>query len=199
MGTWCLQLPPYWDGSLVESLTETTALELDAGDVPASAAISGQIFPVADALARSLFPRFIENSVLYCSERAKKLKRRLEKACYYNAGISYLLKKAKRLFPIPHRWDTFTGRDEGEFNLCDNIHDALPGGSGCTSLDPETVKRVDTFFPSMFGNWRRQQKVHTCLRAELRVVLHLGLLPGAIDPADKPIGASKRSCLWCGS
>ena len=57
----------------------------------------------------------------------EKLKRRLGKVCQYVSGISVLIQRAKRLFPIPHRWvaDTFTGTGEGVFDLCDSPHDAL--------------------------------------------------------------------------
>ena len=126
-------VPPFatvW-GNFVDELTDLTAQGLDAGDVSASIATYGDIFLVADALARSRFLKTLfEDCNLDRKRRAERLKRRLDKICQYAIGLTHLIEKAKRLFPIPHHWvmDTFTGTGECVFDLCDNAYDAISRG-----------------------------------------------------------------------
>ena len=177
-----------------------TAHELGAGHVSTSAASAyGQIYLVADALASSHFLKtLVEDRNLDRRRRAEKLKRRLEKVCHYANGITYLIEKAKQLFPIPHRWvmDTFTGTGECVFNLCNNAYDAISRGIDRPSLSPEIVDKLNKRSPSIFSNWQRQQTMHTCIHAEIRVILHLGP-PSATEQPVCPIGVSKRSCVCC--
>ena len=81
------------------------------------AATYTDIFLIADTLARSRFLKTIfEDRNLDWEERAEGLKRRrrLGKVFQYANGITHLIEKSKRLFPIPHHWvmDTFTGTGE---------------------------------------------------------------------------------------
>lgn len=75
----------------------------------------------------------------------EKLKRRLNKVRQYASGTTYLIEKAKRLFPIPHRWvtDTFTGTGVCVFDLCNNPYDAILRGLHHPSLSPEIVDKLD--------------------------------------------------------
>lgn len=186
-------------GDFVEKITNSTAQGLNAGDFSKSKYT--QILILADALKRSRFLKtLIEDRNLLTSDRkwrAEKLKRHLDKVCQYVSGISYLIQKSKRYFPIPHHWvmDTFTGTGESVFNLCDNAHDAVSRGLD-RPLSPEIVHKLDKDFPSIRSNWERQQTMHTCIHAELRVILHLGP-PSAIKSPIHPIGVSKRSCFCC--
>jgi hypothetical protein len=129
-------------------------------------------------------------------ERAEKLKRRLSKVCQYVSGVSNLILKAKRLFPIPHRWvtDTFVGTGEGTFDLCDSVHDAISRELDQPCSSTTIMDKLDKHFPSILDNWAKQQTVHACVHAELRIILHLGL-PSSQD--SHPIGVSKRSCYCC--
>jgi len=182
-------VPPFatlW-GGFVEELADITAQGLDAGNVSASAVTYAHIFLVADALARSRFLKTLfedRNRDFDRKKRAERLKRRLDKVCQYANDIMHLIKKAKQLFPIPYRWvmDTFTGTGECVFDLCDNPYDAISRGlHRPSSLSPEIVDKLDKHFPSILSNWQTQQKMHTHVHAELRVILHLGL-PSAIEP-----------------
>jgi hypothetical protein len=194
-------VPPFatvWE-DFVEELADITAQGLDAGDVSTSAATYAHIFLVADALACSCFLKtLVKDSNLHRKGRAEKLKRRLNKVRQYASGTTYLIEKAKRLFPIPHRWvtDTFTGTGECVFDLCNNPYDAILRGLLHPSLSPEIVDKLDKHFPSILSNWQTQQTMHTCVHAELRVILHLGL-PSGIEHPVSPIGVSKRSCFCC--
>ncbi|KAM6491131.1 hypothetical protein JOM56_013370 [Amanita muscaria] len=190
-------------GDFVEKITDRTAQGLNAGDVSFSTAKYAQIFLHANALKHSRFLKTIieDRTDLLPNDRkwrAEKLKRRLDKVCQYVSGISHLIKKAKRYFPIPHHWvmDTFTGTGESVFDLCDNAYDAVSRGLDRPSLSPEIVDQLGKHFPSIRSNWERQQTMHTCIHAELRVILHLGP-PSAIKPPVHPIGVSKRSCFCC--
>jgi hypothetical protein len=193
-------VPPFatvW-GNFVEDLADITAQGLDAGDA-SSAATYAYIFLVADALACSRFLKtLMKDRNLHRKGRAEKLKRRLNKVRQYASGTAYLIEKAKRLFPIPHRWvtDTFTGTGECVFDLCNNPYDAISRGLHRPSLSPEIVDKLDKHFPSILNNWQRQQTMHTCIHAELRLILHFGL-PSGIEHPVCPIGASKRSCFCC--
>jgi len=195
-------VPPFatvWE-DFVEELAYITAQGLVAGDVSTSVAIYAHIFLVADALACSRFLKtLVKDRNLHRKARAEKLKRRLNKIRQYASGTNYLIEKAKRLFPIPHRWvtDTFTGTGECVFDLCNNPYDAILRGLDQPSLSgPEIVDKLDKRFPSILSYWQRQQTMHTCIHAELRVILHFGL-PSGIEHPVCPIGVSKRSCFCC--
>jgi hypothetical protein len=56
------------------------------------------------------------------------------------------------------------------------------------------MDKLDKHFPSILDNWAKQQTVHACVHAELRIILHLGL-PSSQD--SHLIGVSKRSCYCC--
>jgi hypothetical protein len=197
-------VPPFatvW-GDFVEKITDMTAQGLNAGNISFSTGKYAEIFIVADALARSRFLKtLIEDRNLLtndCKEGAEKLKRRLAKVCQYVSGISYLIQKAKRLFPIPHRWvtDSFIGTGESVFDLCDNAYDAVSRGLDRPSLSPEIVNQLEKRFPFILSNWERQKTMHPCIHAELRIILHLGP-PSTTEPLVHPIGVSKRSCFCC--
>jgi hypothetical protein len=148
--------------------------------VPSSVERYEDLFLLADILSQSRFlDALIDRRDLLNNdgkERAQKLKRRLYKVCQYYGGITDLIRPAKRFFPIPHRWvaDTFTGTGEGVFNLCDNAHDAVSRGLNQASLSPEIVDRLESSFPDIQSNWAKHQTVHTCIHAELRIIIHLG-------------------------
>ncbi|KAF5374108.1 hypothetical protein D9615_008811 [Tricholomella constricta] len=187
---------------VVEMLTDKTAQGLDAEDVASSAKKYAKLFALANALRLSPFLKTLTDdrnlSNKDCKERAEKLKRRLGKVCQYVSGVSHLIQKAKRLFPIPHRWvtDTFTGTGEGVFDLCDSAYDAVANGLKQSSLSPETLNKLDRHFPSILGNWGKNQTVHACIHAELRIILHFGL-SSLHNLNVHPIGVSKRSCFCC--
>ena len=190
-------VPPFvtvW-GNFVEEITQITSQGLNAEDVSTSAVKFGRIFHVADALSRSRFLKtLVERRKLGSAE---KLKRRLDKVCQITIGISHLVKNSKRLSPITHRWvmDTFSGTEECVFELCNNPNDAI-SRMLYPPLSPDIVDRLDKKFPSILSNWQKQKTVHTCIHAELRVILHLGL-PLEIGRSVRPIGLSKRCCLCC--
>lgn len=112
--------------------------------------------------------------------------------------MSRLIRQAKRLFPIPHRWvtDTFTGTRVCVLNLCDNVDDALLRGLKLPLFTPAITYKLNNQFPSISSNWQTQQRVHPCIHAELRIILHLGP-PSAIERLVQPIGVSKRCCFCC--
>jgi hypothetical protein len=112
-------VPPFaavW-GDLVEMITDRTAHGLNAEDVPSSTQKYAELFLLVDALGRSRFLKtLIDDRNLLNKDRKQrleKLKRRLGKVCQYVSGISHLVQKAKRLFPIPHRWVTDTSAGTG--------------------------------------------------------------------------------------
>ena len=190
-------------GYFIEEIIDLTAQGLNAGDVYSSRKKCAQIFLLADALR---FSRFLKTLVEDCNilnsyrtGRAKKLKRRLDKVCQYVTGIRHLIQKAKRLFPIPHRWvmDKFTGTGEGVIDLADNPYDAISCGLVCPSLSSKIGNELDNRFTSMLSNWQRQQTMHTCIHAEIRVILHLGLPSANERPLVHAIGVSKRTCFCC--
>ena len=146
-------------GYFIEEIIALTAQGLNAGDVYSSRKKYAQIFLLADALR---FSRFLKTLVEDCNilnsyrtGRAKKLKRRLDKVCQYVTGIRHLIQKAKRLFPIPHRWvmDKFTGTGEGVIDLADNPYDAISCGLVCPSLSSKIGDELDNRFTSMLSNW----------------------------------------------
>ena len=198
-------VPPFatiWR-DFVDTITDRTTHGLNVEDVPSSLQKFSEIYIYADALRRSPFLKtLVDDRNLLTKDRkdrAEKLKRRLDKVCQYIIGVSHLIQKAKRLFPIPHRWvtDTFTGTGESIFNLCDNAYDAVMRGLNQSSLPPVVVDKLDKHFPSILSNWERQKTVHACIHAELRIILHLQVgLPPLRSPVH-PIGVSKRSCFCC--
>ena len=207
LGEYGNRIPPFkalWR-DFVQQITSTTArwAKLYAEhNVPAMGNNYSSIVILADALSRSRFLKsLIEDRNLSRNdrkERAEKLKRRLGKVCQYVSGVTDLIQKAKRLFPIPHRWvmDTFTGTGESVFNLCDNVEDAVLRALDVPFLSQQVLIKLDNNFPSISGNWQNQQTIHSRIHAELRIILHLGL-PATERAAIQPIGVSKRSCLCC--
>ena len=159
---------PVW-GDLVKMITDRTAHGLNAEDVPSSTQKYPELFLLVDALGRSRFLKTLidDHNLLNKDrkQRLEKLKRRLGKVCQYVSGISHLVQKAKRLFPIPHRWvtDTPAGTGEGVFDLCDSVHDAVSRGLDQPSLLPEILDKLDRNFPSILSNWARQPTVHACV------------------------------------
>ena len=203
LGAYGDAVPPFptvWV-DVVQRITDGTAQGLNMEDVPFSAKKFATLFHLADALGRSRFLNAIvnERSLLTTrrKERAERLKQRLGKVCQYVSGISHLIRSAKRIFPISHHWvtDTFVGTGEGVFNLCDNPYDAVSRRLNQSSLSPEIVDKLSKHFPYILSNWNKQQIVHACIHAELRIILHLSSLP--LDFAVHPIGVSKRSCFCC--
>jgi len=197
-------VPPFatvW-GDFVEEITDKTAQALNAGDVSALADTYATIVLLADALAHSRFLKTVVGDLNVTKknpkERAEKLKRRLDKICEYIRDVTHLIRKAKRLFPIPHRWvtDTFTGTGECVFNLCDNVDDALLRGLQLPLFTPAITYKLNNQFSSTSSNWQTQQIVNPCIHSELRIILHLGP-PSAIERPVQPIGVSKRCCVCC--
>ena len=118
---------------LVEAITDRTSHGLNAEDPLYSTSDYTDLFFVyADDLERSRFLETLldDHSPLNHRERVEKLKRRLERFANTSIDISSLIRRAKRLLPITHRWvtDTFTGTGEGVFDLCDSPHDAVVCG-----------------------------------------------------------------------
>ena len=204
LGTYGDAVPPFamvW-GDLVEKITNKTAHGLDAENISSSKSTYAYLFILADILARS---RFLKTLVDDCNlsnrerkERVEKLKRRLGKVCQYLSGITHLIQRAKRLFPIAHRWvmDTFPGTGEGDFDLCNNAYDAVLRGLDQPSLSPDVVDKLDKRFPFILSNWERQQTVHARVHAEIRIILRLGPL-SPDELSIHPIGVGKRSCFCC--
>jgi hypothetical protein len=197
-------VPPFatvW-GDFVEKIIDKTAQGLNAGDVSALADKYTTIVLIADALAHSRFLKTLVGDLNLTKkdrkERAEKLKRRLDKVCEYIRDVTHLIRKAKRLFPIPHRWvtDTFTGMGQCVLNLCDNVDDALLRGLKLPLFTPAITYKLNNQFPSISSNWQTQQMVRPCIHAELRIILHLGP-PSAIECPVQPIGVSKRCCFCC--
>jgi hypothetical protein len=121
-------VPPFatvWR-DFVDMITDRTAHGLNAEDVLSSTQKYAELFFFADALGRSRFLKtLVDDRNLLTKDRkdrVEKLKRRLGKVCQYASGVSHLIQRAKRLFPIPHRWvtDTFAGTGESVFDLCDS-------------------------------------------------------------------------------
>ena len=186
---------------LVEMITNETVHGLDADNVSSSESTYAYLVILADALACSRFLKMLVNDSNFVNkdrkERVEKLKRRLGKVCQYLTSITYLIPKAKRMFPIPHRWvmDTFPGTGEGDFDLCDNAYDAVSRGLDQLSLSPDTLDKLDKHFPFIVSNWAKHKTVHACVHAEIRIILHLGISPN--DHSIHPIGVGKCSCLCC--
>jgi hypothetical protein len=132
---------------------------------------------------------------------AKKLKRRLLKACRYFGGIWPLIKSVKRWFPdrtIPYRWA----------NVADSIHEgtvevSLHAEDALLRVPRIVIPKGDILrheFPATSERW--QHIVHPCVHAELRVILHLdppssAKVSGSLIPEKRVVGCSKRSCLCC--
>lgn len=78
-----------------------------------------------------------------------------------------------------HRWVIVpvNGTGESTFDLCDNVYDAVSRGLDLPFLSPEIGDKLDKHFPSILSNWERQRTMHTCIHAELRVILHLDRQP----------------------
>ena len=189
-------VPPFltvW-GNFVEEIAQITAQGLNAGDISTSAVKFRRILRVANALSHS---RFLKTLVEVNLWSAEKLKRRLDRVRHITISISHLVKQGKRLFPITHRWvmDTFTGTGERVFDLCNDPYNAISRRL-YLPLSPENMDRLDKKFPSIRSNWQRHKTVHTCIHAELRVILHLGL-PLEIGSPVRPIGLNKRCCICC--
>ncbi|KIM42396.1 hypothetical protein M413DRAFT_444814 [Hebeloma cylindrosporum] len=189
-------------GDFVQELADITAEGLNAEDVSFSIRRYALIYLLAGALMRSRFLSTLIDDENFLNRdrtwKATKLKRRLDKVCHYVSGISLLIQKAKRLFPIPHRWvtDTFTGTGEGVIKPCNNVYDVVSRALDGRALAPEIMLKLDNRFPSMLEDWKKQKTVRTCIHAEIRIILHLGL-PSAIEHLVHPIGLNKRSCLCC--
>jgi len=201
-------VPPFatvW-GDFVEKITDKTAQGLYTGDVSGGASTLADkyatIVLLADALVHSRFLKALVGDLNLtkkdCKERAEKLRRRLNKVCEYIRDVTHLIRKGKRLFPIPHRWVTevFTGTGERVLNLCDNVDDALLRGLNLPLFTPAITYKLNNQFPSISSNWKTQQMVHPCIHAELRIIFHLGP-PSATEHAVQPIGVSKRCCFCC--
>jgi hypothetical protein len=190
-------VPPFatvW-GDFVEKIIDKTAQGLNAGDVSALADKYTTIVLIADALAHSRFLKTLVGDLKKKGrkESAEKLKRHLDKVCEYIRDVTHLIRKAKRLFPIPHRWvtDTFTGMGQCVLNLCDNVDDALLRGLKLPLFTPAITYKLNNQFPSISSNWQTQQMVRPCIHAELRIILH------PIECPVQPIGVSKRCCFCC--
>ena len=80
---------------------------------------------------------------------------------------------------------------EGATALADNPYDTVSHGLGRPSLPSEIVDKLDNRFPFMLTDWERQQKMHTCMHAEICVILHLGLPFTNERTLVHPIGVSK--------
>ncbi|KAG6812084.1 hypothetical protein H0H92_004449 [Tricholoma furcatifolium] len=118
----------------------------------------------------------------------EKFKRRLDKVRQYVHGITKLVTRAKRLAPISHRWvmDDFSGTGEGTFTLCDDPHEAVSRGLR-QPLSPGIVNLLDDRFPSLRNDWGKQKRIHACVHAELRIILHFGQVPSSTGTSI-PIG-----------
>jgi hypothetical protein len=134
---------------------------------------------LADAFVRSrLLDTFVNDPShlnVHRKDRAEKLKRRLHKVCQYNHGIDILIRRARRFLSIPHYWvtDAFSGSEEGVFSLCDDVHDAVARGIKEPTLSQEHIDTLSKRFPDIQTTWAIRQTVHTCVHAELRIILHL--------------------------
>jgi hypothetical protein len=189
---------------LVDNITNETVRKLDAENAQGAYArrAYAYLFILADVLARSRFMKTLVDDRNLVNkerkERVEKLKRRLGKVCQYVSGITHLVQKAKRLFPIPHRWvtDTFPCTGEGEFDLCNNAFVAVSRGLNLPFLSPDILNKLNKSFPLILDNWTRQQSVHAHVHAEIRIILHFGQL-SPDDLSVHPIGVSKRSCFCC--
>ncbi|KAG6848918.1 hypothetical protein H0H93_012823 [Arthromyces matolae] len=191
--------------NFLDTLTELTSAGLQPLHDPSASHEHRiiEIFTYADTIAStSFFKSLINDDNIKRKNRAEKFKRRVDKIGQYVSGISVLLQKAKRLAPISYRWvmDDFSGSGEGTFTLCDDPHDAVSRAMRKPLL-PFMVAKLDENFPSLRDNWARQQEVHACLHAELRIILHLGPPPSSSTPLRDiyvtPIGVGRRSCFCC--
>jgi hypothetical protein len=83
------------------------------------------------------------------------------------------------------------------FDLPHDVYDVVAHGLGQPSLSQEIIEKLDENFPSILSNWEQSRTVHTCIHAELRIMLHLSSMSPVESSTVRPIGVSKRSCLCC--
>ncbi|EKM76543.1 hypothetical protein AGABI1DRAFT_131099 [Agaricus bisporus var. burnettii JB137-S8] len=147
----------------------------------------------ASILAKSLFLRRWVMRQHAGYEKVERFQRCTEKLCRYVNDIPYLLRSAKRLGGlVKHRWvtDESLGIQAGQEDV--HIHaETPPEAIRRASVYARQLRSLQTLKYFISGSWERT--VHTCLHAELRIILHFG------DVGDRfqTMGRSKPSCLCC--
>ncbi|KAG6811159.1 hypothetical protein H0H92_008745 [Tricholoma furcatifolium] len=198
--------PPFntlWT-TLVETLTGLAAKGLPQ-DPSSAVTHMTKLYLYAMTIAQSSFLKLLLRQASNLMNKslegkAEKLKRRLGKVYEYATEIQLLLKRARKLPPISHRWVTsnFNGTGEGTFTLCDDPREVVARGRQEPSLSPQVEATLYQILPSIKDDWAMEKTVSTCVHAELRVILDFG--PSQRESWDHPlipIGVSKRSCLGC--
>ncbi|XP_006455577.1 hypothetical protein AGABI2DRAFT_121479 [Agaricus bisporus var. bisporus H97] len=177
---------------------KATARATAVSEVPDLERFMG-VYVVASTLAHS---RFLEKWVELEDagyQKVQRFQRCTEKLCRYIDDVHSLVKGAKRLGgPIKHRWvtDESLGIQIGEQDIRIHAETPLEAFHRASTLSSQQLEELRKRKPSITAPWQRT--VHTCIHAELRIILHVGRVSMAgVADRSQPIGLSKRSCLCC--
>ncbi|KAF7759872.1 hypothetical protein Agabi119p4_11567 [Agaricus bisporus var. burnettii] len=130
-------------------------------------------------------------------ETAQRFQRCTKKLSRYIDDVYSLVRGAKRLGGvIKYRWatDESLGIQAREEDIL--IHAATPEEAAhrASVLSSQQLEELKEHKPFIVEPW--QQTVHTCLHAEIRIILHFGQV-SSMEDRFQPIGLSKPSCLCC--
>lgn len=184
-------------GKLMENIDMQTA---NPQDVTSSTATYWGLCVTIRILTQSRFFNYLVDGHWLGNAFTYRLRRYLSDVTQYTRGINVLIMWAKRLFSgreIPFRWvaDTSFEKNEGSFQLCENVRDSI--SQRLDALPSSSLDQLDDTYPSMAKNWSNNRLIQTCVHAEIRIIIHLGLLPYEARPSFQGIGMSSRSCACC--
>ena len=186
---------------LLDKLAELTAPGLDTQDVKLADKQFADIIIFTTVISKSHFLKHVI-AIPTLSDRDRemvaKFKRHCDKVQQYYAGITDLIKKAKRFLPFDVCWatDQPNGSGEGVFTLPSRDPYVTIGNYFEEHPIPRDIlSQLNDKFPKLRQDWERQRTIHATVHAELRIILALGP-PSSSEPV-RPIGVSKRSCLAC--
>ncbi|KAF7759873.1 hypothetical protein Agabi119p4_11568 [Agaricus bisporus var. burnettii] len=157
------------------------------------------VYILSSTLARSLFLYQWVRMEDAGYQKVQRFQRCTEKLRRYIDDVHSLVKGAKRLGgSIKYRWvtDESLGIQVGEEDI--HIHAATPAEAAhrASVISPQLLEELKGRKPFNVKMWQRT--VHTCLHAELRIILHFGWVPmSSLEDCFQPIGLSKPSCLCC--
>ncbi|EKM76547.1 hypothetical protein AGABI1DRAFT_131103 [Agaricus bisporus var. burnettii JB137-S8] len=197
-------------GSMAEDYTGTTLSAVLRGHLEGTVdatAVSGvpdlqgfmDIYAFASTVADS---RFLVEWVCVKAagyQKVQRFQRYVRKFCRYIHDVRFLVKGAKRLGEmIKYRWvtDESLGIQVGEEDI--HILAATPEEAAhrATVLSSQQLEELKERKPSLVEPWQRT--VHTCLHAEIRIILYFGRPSmSGVEDCSQPIGLSKPSCLCC--
>ncbi|EKM76550.1 hypothetical protein AGABI1DRAFT_108646 [Agaricus bisporus var. burnettii JB137-S8] len=153
---------------------KATARATAVSEVPDLERFMG-VYVVASTLAHSSFlEKWVElEDAGY--QKVQRFQRCTEKLCRYIDDVHSLVKGAKWLGgPIKHRWvtDESLGIQVGEQDIRIHAETPLEAFHRASTLSSQQLEELRKRKPSITAPW--QQTVHTCIHAELRIILHVG-------------------------